>query len=105
MHGTTTSSDEKNPELDERFPGAGDEVNDAARGLQHEEGKPEMSEDTERPAAAAAIDFEFVLDFCFENFQVSVHAAGGHASEFAIDQSQIGKNRQAREREATCRLA
>ena len=86
---------EKNTELDERFPGAGNEIDDAARGFQNEKGEPEMAEDTERAAAAAAIDFELWLDFGFEDFEVRVDAAGGHAAEFAIDQRQIGKDRQA----------
>ena len=84
----------------------GNEVNDAARRFQHDKRQPEMPEDTECAAAAAAIDFEFRLDFRFKNFQVFVDAPRGHAAEFAVDQRQVGKDRQAQrqnQQRAECR--
>ena len=85
---------EENAELDERFPCAGNEINDAARGFENEKREPEVAEDAERAAAAAAIDFELGLDFVFKDFEVRVNAASSHAAEFAVDQREIRKNGQ-----------
>jgi hypothetical protein len=53
-----------------------------------------MAEDAKRAAAALAPDFQFRFDFRFKNFQMLVDAARGHAAELAVNQSQVGKNRQ-----------
>jgi hypothetical protein len=51
-----------------------------------------MTQDTKCPATAATIDVQLRLDLSFEYFQVFVDAPGGHATEFAINQRQVGKN-------------
>jgi len=53
-----------------------------------------MAEDAERAPTALAPDFQLRLDFCLEDVQVFVDAAGGHAAEFAVDQSEVGKDGQ-----------
>jgi hypothetical protein len=55
-----------------------------------------MAEDAECAATAAAIDVQLGLDFGFEYFQVFVDAAGGHATELAINERQVRKNGQAK---------
>src|SRR5882762_6609516 len=94
MHGDDDFEDQKNKELDKRFPGARNKVNHAARSLQHQERQQEMSEDAKRAPAAFPVDFEFWLDFRFKYFQMFVDPACGHAAQFAVNQSQVGKNRQ-----------
>src|SRR5262249_26260551 len=54
-----------------------------------------MPQDAERAAAALAVDVQPRLDFRFENVQVLVDSAGGHAPEFAVNQGQVRENRQA----------
>ena len=94
MHREDHFQHDKNGDLNEGLPRAGNEVHHASRGLQHQKGQHEMSQDTKRPSAAAAIDSQFCFNFRFENIQVLVDAARAHAPQFAIDQSQIGKNGQ-----------
>jgi len=50
---------EEDPEFQKRFPGSRNEIDDAARGFQNQEGEPEMPEDAESAPAAAAIDLSF----------------------------------------------
>src|ERR1700730_4457759 len=71
-------------------------MNHAARCFKDQEGQPEVAENAEGAAAAATIDVQLGFDFGFEDFEVFVDAAGGHATELTINQRQIGKNGQAK---------
>ena len=53
-----------------------------------------MPEDSECPPAAAAIDLQLWLDLRFEDFQMHMDAARSHATQFAINQCQVGENGQ-----------
>src|SRR5258708_31303447 len=94
MHGKDHFEHHKNTKLDERFPRSRDEVHHAPSRLQHQKREPEVSEDSESPAAAPAIDFQLWLDLRFEDFQVLMHPAGGHAAAFAVNQSPVIQHRQ-----------
>ena len=96
MHGNDDFQAKENDELPYRFPRFGNEMHDAARSFKNQERQPEMAQDTEGAAAAAAIDVQLGLDFGFEDFQVLVNAPGGHATEFAVNERKVGKNGQAK---------
>ena len=51
---------------------SGNEMHDPARGFEHQERQPEMSEQAERAPAAAAVDLQLGFDLRFEYFQVFV---------------------------------
>src|SRR4029077_2698442 len=70
MHQDHDFQAQKDAKLDKRFPGARNEVDDAAGGFQDEKGEPEMPEDAESAAATPPIDFELCLDFGFSIFKV-----------------------------------
>ena len=53
-----------------------------------------MAQYAEGPPAAPPVDFQLRFDFRFEDFQVLMDAAGGHAAKFAVDQCHVGKNGQ-----------
>ena len=94
MHRENHFEHDENGNLHKRFPVAVNEIHHAARGFQHQKCQPEMAEDSKRAAAALPPDSQLRFDFRFENIQMFVDAAGGHAAEFAVDQSQVGKNGQ-----------
>ena len=81
-------------EFDKRFPGTLREIHHAARRFQNKESQPEMPNDAERASAAAPVDFQLGFDLRFENIQMFVDAPRGHASQFSVDQCEVGKNRQ-----------
>ena len=94
MHRKDHFEHDEDSDLHEGLPGASDEIHDPSRCLQHQERQPEMAEDAKRAAATLALDFQLRFDFRFEDFQMFVNAARGHTAEFAVDQSEVGKNRQ-----------
>jgi hypothetical protein len=53
-----------------------------------------MAQNAEGAPAAAPVNFQLGLDLRFENVEMPVDAASGHAAQFAVDQRQVGKNRQ-----------
>ena len=94
MHRNHDFEDDEGGQFNHRFPRAGYKNYDAARGFENQKREPEMAENAERTAGAAAVRADFRFDFCFENIQVFVDAAGGHAAEFAVNQRKVGKYRQ-----------
>ncbi len=94
MHQDDDFEREEYAELDKRFPCTGDEIDDASRGFEHEKREPEVAENAERAAAAAAVNFELRLDFVFKNVEMFMDSAGGHTAEFAVNQREIGKDGQ-----------
>jgi len=53
-----------------------------------------MPEDAKGAASALPLDFQLRFNFRFENLQMFVDAARGHAAQFSVDQSEVGKNGQ-----------
>ena len=94
MHRDDDFEHKKDAELNERLPGTRNEVHHAARRLQHQESQPEVPDDPKRASAALAVDLEFWLDLRFKDFQMLVNAARRHAAQFAVNQGQVGENRQ-----------
>ena len=94
MHGENHFENDKHAKLDQRFPSARNEVHHPARRFQHQKRQPEMAEDAEGAAAATPVDFQLWFDFRFEDVQMFVNAAGGHAPQLAVNQCQVGENGQ-----------
>src|SRR5215469_14500494 len=94
MHGNHNFKAQENQKLQTRFPAIRHHVDNGSRGLQNHEGQPEMAQDAERPAAALSADSQLWLDFCFENFEMLMNTAGCHAAKLAVNEREIGKDRQ-----------
>jgi len=99
VHRNDDFEGDEDAQLDEGFPSARDEIKNAARGFENKKREPEVAEDTKCAARATAIDFQLGFDFGFKNVEMLVNGTSGHAAEFAINEREVGKDRQKERKE------